>query len=225
MIRHLCLCECGCQRPQNQDRAGAWAAGDCGLFFVADGVGGRYAGERASQTIADALAAWWGGGRQLPVDTASDQLWQLIESCHTRIASATPPGRQCGSTLALLWISGGAYTLLWAGDSRIYHTRRPLLRARTTQLTSDDTEDGKLRRAVGIGQSLLSMRSGICRPGDLFALCSDGVYNYCPPDCLHHQLARAQRGGHLPGVASAIEAELCARQAPDNYSLVLVHCE
>ena len=92
MIRHLCLCECGCQRPQNQDRAGAWAAGDSGLFFVADGVGGRYAGERASQTIADALAAWWGGGRQLPVDTASDQLWRLIESCHTRIASATPAG-------------------------------------------------------------------------------------------------------------------------------------
>lgn len=164
--------------PQNQDRAGGWTAGDCGLFFVADGIGGHYSGETASQAIADALAAWWDNGRHLFQTAVQQQLQLLIQDCHTQILQSTPAGQQCGSTLVLLWLNGGAYTLLWAGDSRCYRTRRQLFRGKTQQLTVDDVvpasapfaaDRGKLRQAVGVGNCLLSMRSGelekvVCLP-------------------------------------------------------------
>ena len=128
MIRHVCLCERGCQRPLNQDRAGGWTAGDQGLFFVADGIGGHYSGETASQAIADALAEWWNSGPSMPLPAVQQQLQLLVQNCHTRILQGTPPGQQCGSTLVLLWLSGRTYTLLWTGDSRCYQTRRQHLR-------------------------------------------------------------------------------------------------
>lgn len=231
MIQHVCLCERGCQRPQNQDRAGGWTAGDCGLFFVADGIGGHYSGETASQAIADALASWWGGGRQLALPEAQQQLPPLIRGCHEQILQSSPPGQLCGSTLVLLWMCGGAYTLFWAGDSRCYYTRVGLLRSQILQLTVDDVvpvtdasaaDRGKLQRAVGVGNCLLSMRSGEIEKDSLFALCSDGIYKYCPPAKLHRHLARARRTALLQSSARGIEREVLASRAPDNYSLVLV---
>lgn len=234
MIRHICLCERGCKRPVNQDRAGGWTAEDRGLFFVADGIGGHYSGETASQAIADALAAWWSQGPQMSLPAAQQQLQLLVQGCHTQILQSTPPGQQCGSTLVLLWLSGGTYTLFWTGDSRCYQTRRSLLRSRTLQLTVDDVvganapstaDQGKLRRAVGVGSCLLSMRSGELDKSSLFTLCSDGIYKYCPPDRLHRHLAKARHTGLLQSCAREIEQEVLARQAPDNYALVLVRPE
>ena len=231
MIRHVCLCERGCQRPLNQDRAGGWTAGDQGLFFVADGIGGHYSGETASQAIADALTEWWNSGPSMPLPAVQQQLQLLVQNCHTRILQGTPPGQQCGSTLVLLWLSGRTYTLLWTGDSRCYQTRRQHLRAKTLQLTVDDvvpaatvpeSDRGKLCRAVGVGRCLLSMRSGEVERGSLFALCSDGIYKYCPPDRLNRHLARARRTALLQSCARDIEQDVLACQAPDNYSLILV---
>lgn len=231
MIQHVCLCERGCKRPQNQDRAGGWTAGDCGLFFVADGIGGHYSGETASQALADSLAAWWSEGAQMALPAAQQQLQLLVQSCHTRILQGTPPGQQCGSTLVLLWLSGGTYTLFWTGDSRCYQTRRSLLRTTTLQMTVDDVvsgdrasaaDQGKLCRAVGVGHCLLSMRSGELEKGSLFTLCSDGIYKYCPPARLHRHLAKARRTALLQSCAREIEQDVLDRQAPDNYSLILV---
>lgn len=231
MIQHVCLCECGCQRLKNQDRAGGWTAGDCGLFFVADGIGGHYSGETASQSIADALAAWWDNGQHLFQTAVQQQLQLLIQGCHTQILQSTPVGQRCGSTLVLLWLNGDAYTLLWAGDSRCYRTRRQLLRGKTQQLTVDDVvpanapfaaDRGKLRQAVGVGSCLLSMCSGELEKGSLFTLCSDGIYKYCPPARLYRHLANAQRTALLHSSARDIEREVLTRHAPDNYSLVMV---
>lgn len=230
MIQHICLCERGCQRPENQDRAGGWTDGDRGLFFVADGVGGHYGGAVASQALADGLGRWWNAGVRPPAEEAGAVLQRLVRDCHRQILQAAPPGQRCGSTLVLLWLDGGAYTLLWAGDSRCYHTSRRLLRCETRQLTVDDVVPdsapaaarGKLLRAVGVGDCLMSLRSGALTCGSLFALCSDGIYKVCPPPCLRRHLARAQRTALLQSAARAVEQEVLARRAPDNYSLVLI---
>lgn len=234
MIQHICLCERGCKRPLNQDRAGGWTAEDRGLFFVADGIGGHYSGETASQAIADSLASWWDKGPQLSLPAAQQQLQLLVQDCHTQILQKTPPGQQCGSTLVILWLSGSTYTLFWTGDSRCYQTRRSLLRTRTLQMTVDDVvppntascaDQGKLCRAVGVGRCLLSMHSGELEKGSLFTLCSDGIYKYCPPASLYRHLAKAQRTALLQSCAHDIEQDVLNNHAPDNYSLVLVRPE
>lgn len=232
MIQHVCLCERGCKRPLNQDRAGGWTAGDHGLFFVADGIGGHYAGETASQAIADALAAWWNGGPQIvSLPAVQQQLQSLVQSCHSQILQGTPPGQQCGSTLVLLWLSGHTYTLFWTGDSRCYQTFRRYLRVRTLQMTVDDVvpvtnpleaDRGKLCRAVGVGRCLLSMCSGELKKDSVFTLCSDGIYKYCSPERLHRHLAKVWRTGLLQSCAHSIEQDVLANHAPDNYSLILV---
>lgn len=231
MIQHVCLCERGCQRSLNQDRAGGWTSGDQGLFFVADGIGGHYSGEIASQAIAEALAAWWDHGPRLSLPATQQQLQLLVQKCHTRIRQDTPLGLQCGSTLVLLWLSGYTYTLFWAGDSRCYQTYRRHLCVKTLQLTVDDVvpmtavpeiNRGKLCCAVGVGNCLLSMRSGEVEKGSLFTLCSDGVYKYCPPDRLNRHLAKARRTALLQSCAQDVEQDVLACQAPDNYSLILV---
>lgn len=232
MIQHVCICERGCRRPLNQDRAGGWTSGDQGLFFVADGIGGHYSGETASQAIADALAGWWNSApRTMSLPAVQQQLQSLVQSCHSRIRQVTPPGQQCGSTLVLLWLSGRTYTLLWSGDSRCYQTCWWHLQVRTLQMTVDDVvpatntleaDQGKLCRAVGVGRCLLSMRSGEIKRGSLFTLCSDGIYKYCPPERLHHHLAKARRTTLLQSGARNIEQDVLASHAPDNYSLVLV---
>lgn len=229
MIQHICLCERGCRRPVNQDRAGGWTEGDCGLFFVADGIGGHYAGERASGTIAEALAGWWNAGRTMAGGPAAEELHQVLMESDALIRQNTPPGQHCGSTAVVLWISGGTYALLSVGDSRCYQTRRRGFHIETIQLTTDDIlpesagpDRGKLSRAVGAGSCLVSIRCGELTPGTLFALCSDGIYKFCPGTVLERSLARARRTGLLRPSAQAIEREVLARQAPDNYSLVLV---
>ena len=227
MMESLCLCERGLQRPVNQDRAGGWIRNDTGLFFVADGVGGHFAGERASQLVAGELAHWWGRGRQLPLSTAVEQLRQLAERCDGRLRLATPPGQLCAPTLVLLRVSSGAYALLWAGDSRCYQARRRLLRTTVWQLTRDDVvygtaDQGKLSQAVGAGGCQVNIRCGQVDRHTLFALCSDGVYNYCGAETLKQQLAAACRTGKLLPAMQAIEHGVLANQAPDNYSLILV---
>lgn len=58
-IESVCLCKCGLQRESNQDRAMTFTAKDRSLSFVADGVGGHYAGEMASEIVMSALCRWW----------------------------------------------------------------------------------------------------------------------------------------------------------------------
>lgn len=229
MIQHVCLCERGCRRTINQDRAGGWTDGDTGLFFVADGIGGHFAGEKASGILAEELAAWWGSGRHMPSAQAAEQLQQLIDRGDARIRQQTPPGQRCGSTLVILWITGGTYALLSVGDSRCYQTRRRMFGAETMQLTTDDVlpdtagpDRGKLSRAVGAGRCLVSVRCGELTSGTLFTLCSDGIYKYCDSAGLHNSLAKARRTALLRQAAGEIESRVLDRQAPDNYSLVLV---
>lgn len=229
MMQHICLCERGCRRPVNQDRAGGWTDGDCGLFFVADGIGGHYAGEKASGTIARLLADWWDTGRRMAAADAAEELHRLIGRCDAVIRQNTPPGQRCGSTVVLLWISGGTYALLSVGDSRCYQTRRKGFHTETVQLTTDDVlpdsagpDRGKLSRAVGAGSCLVTIRCGELTSGTLFTLCSDGIYKFCSGRTLEHSLARARRTALLRQSAQEIEREVLARQAPDNYSLVLV---
>lgn len=48
MLQGGVLCKTGLKRKVNQDRAGMLADGDTCLCYIADGMGGHYAGEKAS---------------------------------------------------------------------------------------------------------------------------------------------------------------------------------
>ena len=229
-MEHACVCRTGQARPVNQDRAGCFSTGSWCLAYVADGMGGHYGGERASEAVARACARWWEsflGAPQRPGFLQSvEQLRGLLLRCHEEIGRMAPPHGVCGTTAVLLWISGEEYALFSVGDSRCYAvSRRFGLRREPVQLTRDDVSEeprlaGKLLRALGPGVCAFTLNTGRIRRGTVFALCSDGVYKACPafPDALRG----LSPGRPLEKTVREIAERVEANGAPDNYSLVLV---
>lgn len=180
MMEGCCICRIGKSRSVNQDRAGWFSLEDWGLAFVADGMGGHFAGERASEIVAQACSQWWETFINAPQRPgflqAVEQLRGLLFQCHEKIKTITPLNEICGTTVVLLWISGTEYALFSVGDSRCYAVTRHFgFTQKPVQLTIDDVAvepplAGKLLRALGPGVCILSHRTGTVGRGMVFAL-------------------------------------------------------
>lgn len=230
MIDSCCVCRVGKVRSVNQDRAGCFSLESWCLAFVADGMGGHFGGERASEIVAQACSQWWEAFLKAPQRPgflqSVEQLRSLLHRCHEEIKKAAPLNEVCGTTVVLLWISGTEYALFSVGDSRCYTVERRFgcLR-RPVQLTHDDVAveprlAGKLLRALGPGECVFSLTTGQVRPGAVYALCSDGIYKACPE--LLAGLRAVSQGKKLKSAVEKITAQVDANGAPDNYSLVLL---
>lgn len=230
MIDSYDVCRPGRVRPVNQDRAGCFTWGDWCLGFVADGMGGHYGGEQASEIVAQACSQWWDSFLNAPQRPSFlqsvEQLRRLLYQCHEKIAEITPPHTACGTTAVLLWVCGREYALFSVGDSRCYKVAyRFGLAQKPVQLTHDDVSGephlaGKLTRALGPGTCAFSLKTGQVRCGTVFALCSDGIYKACPG--LMQELRRISGKIPLERAADRITAQVDEYGAPDNYSLVLL---
>jgi PPM family protein phosphatase len=163
------------------------------LFAVADGMGGHVAGEVASLTAIEALAAAFAkdrttAGLHTAIREANRAVWQK--------AQADPGLRGMGTTLVALALVSDAgeeqLAIVHVGDSRVYLMRQGELEQLTTdhRLVQELIDDGQLSeadasmhpqrhvltRALGVdpdvpadGLQVLPYR------GDRFLLCSDGL--------------------------------------------------
>lgn len=171
---------------------------DCpqqGLWVVADGMGGHQGGDIASRMIVSSLA-------ELPLQKTFDERLKGLSRClhwlNRRMGQELTviDGRQdniIGSTVVALLIDGSRAACVWAGDSRCYLWREQ----RLYQLTKDHSlmqqlidqqqmcvgqastqpHAGALTRAVGGSDELaLEILEMAVYPGDVFLLCSDGLY-------------------------------------------------
>jgi serine/threonine protein phosphatase PrpC len=161
-----------------------------GLWLIADGMGGRAAGEIASATVAESIlrSVRQGASAVEAVTTAHQAVIDVLN------AGRGAPGM--GSTAVVLIMRGDNYEIAWVGDSRAYlwSGKRKELR----QLTRDHTVvqalvDAKLinaqearvhpqrnRLTTALGASDLSRLevgsvSGKLHPGEQVLLCSDGL--------------------------------------------------
>jgi serine/threonine protein phosphatase PrpC len=175
-------------RQQNEDNY--LVATRRGLWAVADGMGGHAAGDVASRTVVEELAAI-----AIPASAS-----ELLASCEQHIVSANSRlkelgderGALIGTTVAVLLIFDGHYAAVWSGDSRIYRVRKH----RIEQISVDHTEvqelisEGRLTaeearawprrnvitRAIGVSDDPeLEIKGGALEAGDIFVLCSDGL--------------------------------------------------
>ena len=177
-----------------------------GLWAIADGMGGHQAGDLASRLIVENLAG-------LPAGGDFEERLHALRACLHRLnrhlsrdltLSGNTPDLLVGSTLVALLIEGNRAACVWAGDSRCY-----LLRGRQLfQLSRDHSllqqlvdERGltpaaaarqpgahALTRAIGAAEELqLDTLELQCLPGDVFLLCSDGLYQ----DLSHDEITAA----------------------------------
>ncbi len=165
-----------------------------GLWAVADGMGGHEAGNVASRMIVESLA-------EMPKpDTLSDYVDALesrIFDVNQRLleyAEIMLDGRQVGSTFISLVVYGQIGVCMWMGDSRLYLFRGNQLKqlsrdhsqvaellqagAITPEEAVNHPEANVITRAVGSSiEPYVDLDVFNVQLGDVFLLCSDGLYN------------------------------------------------
>lgn len=223
----------GAVRLQNEDTILLRSDKSCGLFLVADGIGGCAYGAEASGIVRDGFDDWWSNRNdKASFLEAADSIKMTLHRLNNTIF--TKFGRYgSGTTVVFLYIQGDDCLWLSSGDSRIYLARGSSF----SQITRDDIfenllekpqglgeeNNGKLVGAVGIGETLdYTMRIEPLHRGDRFLLCSDGVYKY-------HSISSLRKKMMLQGcfctskaVVRNISDAVEKNGSGDNYSMVFV---
>ena len=210
---------------------------DLGLWAVADGMGGHYAGDYASARIVDALH---------DIDPPSDPS-HFMEAVRRRLAEvdselrnravAFGRGALIASTVVALLVFGRYFACVWAGDSRLYLLRDGMMRqlthdhSRVEELIREGELDERdaathpdanvLTRGIGAGSFELDTLQDRIYPGDIFLLCSDGLYKMMSAPEIERSLigtSSAEAGNRLLEIA-------LDRGAIDNVTIVLVNVD
>jgi len=198
-LLHASLTDVGKVREVNEDAFGSDDVGHGRLFVVADGMGGHQSGDVASRLAVKSIIE---GFRDSTAIDPSRRLLDALKSAHERIMArqGQRTGRdRMGTTAVALYISPDLAHYAWVGDSRIYLVREGQL----SSITRDHTvgrellergvlgpdelvshPDGhKLSRALGMERQWQPECAPAPLPleaGDMFLLCTDGLYKFLP---------------------------------------------
>ena len=173
-------------RPLNEDAIGADPS--CGLFVLADGLGGYNAGEVASvMAISSVLERLTSAIDKFDED---DGAFTPDEAIYAALNSTAFEGM--ATTLVIGWFLGGRLWVAHTGDSRLYRYRDSMLE----QLTRDHSFSQELldagmvteeearslpaknlvTRALGAGADIEPEIHNVdVLAGDIILLCSDGL--------------------------------------------------
>jgi protein phosphatase len=222
------------RRPVNQDRY--LAMPEKGVFAVFDGVGGRKAGEVASQTAADTVEEAFAAGSSAASAELIRHAIQIANRDVYELGQTEPAYGSMATTIALLYVVGNRATIAHVGDSRVYRlSSGNLLRETIDHTDLDDqiraglisVKQAKLRednhsinRALGVETEVeFELKAVDLRSADRFLLCTDGVYRHLEDD----ELAQILRNMRNPqAAADEIKRLVLERGADDNLTAVVV---
>jgi PPM family protein phosphatase len=200
------------------------------IFAIADGMGGANAGEVAAALAADALRGEGGSGE--------DTLVTLIQEANRRVyeqAAEDAAKSGMGTTMTVALLEDSRVRIGHVGDSRAYLIRDGEL----SQLTDDHSLVGELVRSGKLApedaethpqRSVITRVLGTdpdvdvdtitieTRSGDLFLLCSDGLYSMVGNDRILELVERNRRD--LDAAAKALIAAANKGGGDDNITVV-----
>ena len=215
----------------------------CMLGVIADGMGGRSGGRKASDQVlmtARQLFTRYHPDR----DSSTAVLRQLLEDAHTVIKlTALSSEQEPHSTLAAFLMNPkGDCAWIHAGDSRIYHFQDGELVTRTrdhsyVQVLIDRGEISEAEANVHPKGNILLDCLGMTttpppiephyipamQPGDLLMACSDGLWHYFSPEELASVLYAEPPRDAVEILVG--EARRRARGTGDNISIAVLKLE
>lgn len=214
-------------RAENQDAirvvtpAPALAASKGYLFALADGVSQCADGGLAARATLQALALDY---------YATPETWAVTQSldrllvAHNRWLQANGGGQPLLTTLTALVLRGRRFTLAHVGDCRAYRWHQGQLeRISEDHVWEQPGMQHVLKRAMGLDQHLVvDYLDGELRPGECFALVTDGVWATLGDDGIQRILHDEQ---DLAAASRAMVNAAHLAGSQDNASAVLLRVE
>ncbi len=230
-------------RPYNEDAAGHWRSDAQLCCALADGAGGHGGGDLASRLAVQEFIARFAALPDKDAPALGDLIRQTNEAL-IRQRRPDSPSADMHSTLVCLVIDAFGHRAHWAhaGDSRLYWFRQGKLLSRTrdhsvVQSLMDagligvgdvrtHPQRSELSSALGVASELLEVTSGARVPieaGDVFLLCTDGLWEYLDEPALEATLSAApDPDAWLDSLSKRVVAAVAHKSSHDNFSALTV---
>jgi serine/threonine protein phosphatase PrpC len=222
-------------KPINQDFMGSLIPQEPSLsakgivLAMADGISSSQVSQIASQTAISSFlddyyctSESWSVKSSVQKVVRSINSWLFAQTRNSPYRYEKDKGYICTFS-ALILKSNTAY-LFHSGDTRIYRLSGDKLE----QLTEDhrrvvSADVSYLSRALGINQTLeIDYQSQSIEKGDIFIICTDGVYEFIDGQKISQQIAMAES---LDLAANAIIKQALTQGSDDNLSIQIVRVE
>lgn len=203
-IEYACLCVVGKVRKNNEDNffcdgvirnepdsnhdvsvKGEVKSGENSLFAVFDGMGGEACGEVASFVAAQNCIGFYEARAQY-----DEYLYELLCELNDRVLEETSARSLVlmGSTAAMIQFNKDRIYIANAGDSRIYKlSKKDFKQISRDHVLQTQSKKAPLTKFLGIPDKAgLSpfIAYGAYKQGDMFILCTDGVYDMVDEDSM-----------------------------------------
>lgn len=242
------LTDVGMRRELNEDKflmveAEVPDDGPCGLYVVADGMGGHERGELASQLTIDAIGRHFGQHPPAP-DYAPFEEWLKAAAMSANQAVLArqedrTKEKKMGSTLVMALVARGQAHIANVGDSRAYLIRGDGIEQISVdhslverliqigQITREEARTHKQRNVIynTIGDKPdfeVGLYHVDLQPGDRLLLCSDGLSGMVADE----QILDISRSYALPAEACKVMVE-AAKSAggTDNITAIIIQMD
>ncbi len=221
---------------------------DGGLFVVADGMGGRSAGEVASRLVVDSLHRTLEGlAATDSVKSVMTPLPEFSEAANRLVygvlvankrtheyALSHPECKGMGSTVSAVLVVGDRAAVCNVGDSPVYRIRdggaETLSTPHTVMAEQEAFAAGggqkidkqylhMITRAMGVAQSVQpDLMEVSLRPGDAIVICSDGLSDKAFPE----EIAEIVTGRSPEEACESLVAMANDRGGDDNITVIVV---
>lgn len=210
-------------------------------FCVCDGVGGSQEGNLASDTVCKSIGHSMQRFRTTDIFTITD-FNQVLDSAYDSLDHAAVRGHQdMATTLTFISFNANGVTMAHIGDSRIYHLRQTegvLYRTedhslvnqmvRNGMITPEEAEDSQQKNVITrcmepvnvdeLRSMATFFQTDDVRPGDVFFLCTDGVYGYMDED----EMISILLAQSLSAEEKMKQLQNLCRASQDNYTATLI---
>ncbi len=208
-------------RQNNEDSF--YVSDDRALWIVCDGMGGHQEGNFASHLVTDIFEQMqMSGSFDNKIEAIKSQIYNIHMILKKKVQKIGH-NAVIGTTLVLLHIEGNKGVSIHAGDSRCYLLREGKLSLVTLDHAREiETANGMrkvLTNALSAPADLsLEVKKFKVEEGDVFLLCTDGLYDNVTPEFIKDALSCNLLQIGLDMLISSV----LSKEANDNLTAVIV---
>lgn len=209
----------------------------CGLFVIADGMGGHEHGQLASRIAVEQFSSLAEG--RCPEAFSLEEMRRLFTQANTAVYARQEALQSgiMGTTLTAMIIDGDEMYLGHVGDSRLYLLRggeliqltldhsyyAELMRQGTENIHIENRQKNVLLKALGPEENVEGQfLQQTLLPGDMLLLCTDGLYNFVENEEMQQIL---QQAADLSAAVQQLLATALEKGTSDNLTVIVYRHE